>query len=306
MKRLVAAAVLVVALRAPAHAQEPNGTLLYKVKQNDSLPLIAAEFYGDRNKAIFIMVANKMEHPRKLRAGERLKIPVSRQLITSAGDTFETLAKAYLGDPRRGSFLAKFNSLDEHRSLASGTELSIPFTVTHTAENTESIASITAAYFGDSKNAAVIRGYNFLEKDAIEKGERVTIPIFNVRLQASKLPSLDADSRKRVDAQHRARERAATALPAARQAWRDGDFAGVKDALAELESELDYLDALQAADAGVLLGATHIAYNDTKLAQVAFKRVLSRRPAHQLNAYLFSPKVLAAWKEAGGTVEGGS
>lgn len=303
MKRLVIAAALVLAAQRPALAQEPSSSLVYKVRQNDSLPLIAAEFYGDRNKAIFIMVANKMEHPRKLKAGERLRIPVSRQLITSPGDTFESLAKTYLNDGRRSAFLAKFNSLDETSSLASGTELSIPFTVTHTAENTESIASIAAAYFGDSKNAPLIRAYNFLDKDALDKGERVIIPIFNVRLQASKLPALDADSRKRLDVQHRARERAAKALPAARQAWREGDFAGVKEALAEVESELDYLDEKQAADAGVLLGATHVAHNDAKLALVAFKRVLQRRPTHQLGAYLYSPKVLAAWKEAGGTVE---
>lgn len=301
MRRLVVAAVLVLALRAPVRAQD-TGTVLYKVRPNDSLSLIAAEFYGDRNKAIFIMVANKMEHPRKLRPGERLKVPVSRLLITSPGDTFESLAKSLLGDARRGKYLARFNNLDEGSSLASGTEISIPFTVTHTARSTESIASITAAYFGDAKNAALISGYNFLDKNAIDKGERVTIPIFNVRLQASKLPALDADSRKRVNEQRRARERAATAIPAARQAWREGDFAGVRDALAEAESELDYLDALQAAEAGVLLGATHVASNDNKLALVAFKRVLQRLPAHQLDAFHFSPKVLAVWKEAGGTV----
>ncbi|HVK87217.1 MAG TPA: LysM peptidoglycan-binding domain-containing protein [Kofleriaceae bacterium] len=301
MRRVVAAAVLVLALRGPVRAQE-TGTLIYKVRPNDSLSLIAAEFYGDRNKAIFIMVANKMEHPRKLRGGERLKIPVSRQLITSPGDTFESIAKALLGDERRGRYLARFNNLDEGSSLASGTELAIPFTVTHTAQSTESIANITAAYFGDAKNAALISGYNFLDKDAIDKGDRVIIPIFNVRLQASKLPALDAESRNRVQQQRRARERAAAAIPAARQAWRDGDFAGVRGALAEAESELDYLDAQQAAEAGVLLGATHVASNDNKPALVAFKRVLQRLPTYELDAFHFSPKVLAVWREAGGTV----
>lgn len=305
MNRLLAAMALVLALRGPAGAQDP-GTVSYKVKQNDSLALIAAEFYGDRNKAIFIMVANKLERARKLRPGERLKVPVSRVLITSPGDTFESIAATLLGDPRRGAFLAKFNNLDARSSLASGTELSIPFTITHTAAAAETIANITAAYFGDAKNAALIRSYNFLDKDALDKGERLIIPIFNVRLQASKLPALDADSRKRVDAQRRARELAAKALPAARQAWRDGDFAGVKAALAEVEANLDYLDAQQAIEAGVLLGATDVAFNDRALALVAFKRVLVRGPAYRLSAYNYSPKVLAAWKEAGGTVDGGS
>jgi LysM repeat protein len=309
VKHFVVAVLLVLAPALPVRAAPSKGsadTVNYTVKQNDSLALIAAEFYGDRNKAIFIMVVNKLDHSRKLRAGERLKIPVSRVLITKPGDTFESIATALLGDPRRGVILAKLNRLDPASSLASGTELSIPFTVTHTAETTETIASITLAYFGDSNNAALISDYNFLDKAAIDKGERVIIPIYNVGLQASKLPPLDADSRKRVDVQPRARALAAEALPAARQAWRDGDYAGVKAALAEVEPSLDYLDMQQAIDVGVLLGATHVAFNDRALALVAFKRVLARDPALRLSAYRYSPKVLAVWREAGGTVDGGA
>jgi len=83
-----------------ALAQESDVTI-YRVKLGDTLDLIAAEFYGDRNKAIFIMVSNKIQHPRPLKQGERLRIPVTRQVTTSPGDTWETLAATYLGDPRR-------------------------------------------------------------------------------------------------------------------------------------------------------------------------------------------------------------
>src|SRR5690606_25553840 len=144
----------------------------------------------------------------KLKAGERLKIPVSRQITTSPGDTFESLAQTYLGDPRRGTFLAEFNGLSPEDSLASGTPVSIPFTVTHTASATESIGSIAAAYFGDTKNAPMIRNYNFLEKDAIEKGDRLIVPIYNVRLQASKMPAIDAQSKERRERQRLAQQRA--------------------------------------------------------------------------------------------------
>src|SRR5690606_6536568 len=134
------------ALPRPTRADDRRSdTLTYRVKESDSLALIAAEFYGDRNKAIFIMVANKILHPRKLKPGERLKIPVSRQVTTAPGDSFATLAETYLGDARRGTFLAEFNNMSPG-SLASGTALSIPFTVTHTANSTESIGSIAAAY----------------------------------------------------------------------------------------------------------------------------------------------------------------
>ena len=305
MIRILVGIVLVFAA-LPVHAQSDatSDTMSYRVKANDSLPLIAAEFYGDRNKAIFIMVANKIVHPRPLRAGEKLKIPVSRQVITSPGDTFETLAATFLGDVRRGPFLAEFNDLSPDDGLASGSAIAIPFTVTHTAQATETIANITAAYFGDTKNAGMIRRYNFLEKDTIEKGERLSVPIFNVRLQASKMPSINADSKARRDRQHKAQDLAAKAIPAAKQAWRDGDYAEVKAALAEVELDIDYLDLAQAVDVGILLGSLHVAFNDTKPALEAFKRVLERKPTHQLGPYLHSPKLLAVWTEAGGTVAG--
>ncbi|MDB4963230.1 MAG: Peptidoglycan-binding lysin domain protein [Myxococcales bacterium] len=303
MTRAALVLAILLAAAGPATAQVPaSDTLTIRAKPNDSLALLAAEYYGDRNRAIFIMVANKIVHPRPLKAGERIKIPVSRQVITSPGDTFETLAAAYLGNALRGTFLAEFNNLSPDDTLASGTSLSIPFTVTHTASATESIASIAAAYFGDTKNATMLRQYNFLEKDAIEKGEQLIVPIFNVRLSASKMPSIDADSKARRERQKEVQARAATALPAAKQAWRIGDFGEVKGALAEVELYLDYLDTAQAVDVGVLLGSLHVAFNDTKPALEAFKRVLERKSTHQLSAYQVSPKVLAVWKEAGGTV----
>lgn len=306
MIRVFVALALFVAVPR-AHADATSDTMVYKVKQNDSLGLIAAEFYGDRNKAIFIMVANKIVHPRPLKAGERLKIPVSRQVITSPGDTFESLAANFLGDIRRGPFLAEFNDLSPDDGLPSGTAVSIPFTVSHTAQATETIASITAAYFGDTKNAGMIRRYNFLEQDSIEKGEKLSVPIFNVRLQASKMPSIGAESKARRDRQQKAQNAAASAIPAAKQAWRDGDYSEVKAALAAVELDIDYLDLSQAVDVGVLLGSLHVAFDDAKPALEAFKRVIERKPTHQLSVYLYSPKVLAAWKEAGGTVapEGG-
>ena len=85
MKRVVFILLLLV---APARAQDANDSITYRVKDGDTLSLIAAEYYGDRKKAIFIMVKNKIAHPRPLRNGERLKIPIPREITTSPNDTF--------------------------------------------------------------------------------------------------------------------------------------------------------------------------------------------------------------------------
>jgi LysM repeat protein len=300
---VVGVAIAVVLAFAPrARAQNAqNDTTVYRVKQGDSLGLIAAEFYGDRNKAIFIMVANKIVHPRALKPGERLRVPVTRQVTTSPGDTWRSLAASYLGDERRAGFLAEFNGLAPD-DLASGTTLAIPFTITHTAASTETIANIAAAYFGDTKNAALIRRYNSLDRDSIDKGEQIVVPITNVRLQASKMPAIDGEAKARRDRQRAAQIAASRVLPVARQAWRDGDFGAVKAALSEVELDVDYLDTAQAIEVGLLLGSMHIAHGDTKPALEAFKRALERKPSYALSPYLYSPKIRTVWQEAGGTV----
>jgi LysM repeat protein len=304
--RWAIAAVIVAASLMPrlARAQEPpSDTVTYRVKPGDSLELIAAEFYGDRAKAMFIMVDNKLTRPRSLKPGERLRIPISRDVVTAPGDTFESLAATYLGDARRGTFLADFNGLSVDDSVPAGSVLTVPFTITHVATYLETVADVAKAYFGDSRNAELIRRYNFLDKPTIERGESVIVPVYHVRLAAAKLPALDADARARRDHRRDVVARAAKALPAAHQAWKDGDFAAVKAAIGDLEPELDYLDAADAADICVLLGGMHAADNDPDGAEATFKRALERQPHLALRRYQYSPKITGLWQKAGGQVE---
>jgi LysM repeat protein len=300
--RWAAALAVIAATARGTYAQDSNRPVPYRVKQGDTFELIAAEFYGDRTKAVFLLEENKLTHARPLRPGERLRIPISRDVTTAPGDSFESLAMTYLGSARRASFLADFNGMSQD-SLPAGSSITIPFTIVHTAQSTESLSDIAKAYFGDGKNAEMLRRYNFLEKSAIDKGEQLIVPVYHVRLSAAKQPALDAESKARREHRREATTRAARALPAARQAWRAGDYTGVKAALTPLEADLDYLDADEAASVGVLLGAAHIAFDNPELAMVCFKRVLDRQGQYTLRRYDYAPKVLAVWQKAGGPIE---
>jgi LysM repeat protein len=295
MKRLLIIAL--VATSATASAQTDT-TLNYRVQKGDTLDILAAEFYADRNDAIFIMVENKMQHPRKLNPGERLRIPVTREIRTEKGDTFESLAQRYLGDAKRAPFLADFNHRSVEESLATGTELTIPFHVTHTAAATESLASISAAYFGNSKHADELARYNALDKTSLDKGESIEIPILTVHVRDAKLPPLDTESQARDKQRKEAIALAQTALPIARTAWLQGDFGRVKEALAQLADKSDFLDTDTAVEVDVLLGKAHVAFDDTPLAVAAFARVLARKPRYELSPNHDSPKVLEAWQKA--------
>lgn len=300
MKRWMLAALL--ALTAPAAAQDSTvDTITYRVKDGDTLGLVAAEHYGDRKKAIFIMVENKLTHARKLKPGERLKIPVNREITTSPGDTFETLAGTFLGNPRRGVFLAEFNGLAADDRLAAGTTLQVPFTVTHTAAATESLRSIAAAYFGDGKQGEMLQRYNFLEKATLEKGDSIVVPVFNVRLQASRMPPIDADAKTRRAQRHEATAKARLAIPKAWQAWRSGESARIDLLLFGIE--LDYLDTAEAVEVGILRGLALAAEGKQELALEAFKDVHARKDTHVLRKFDYSPKIIALWEQAGGRSE---
>lgn len=299
----LAAAVAVIAIGRTAHAQDANRPVMYRVRQGDTLELIAAEFYGDRNKVMVIVAENKLTRPRPLKPGERLRIPVPHEITTSPGDTFESLAMTHLGGARRGAFLADWAGLSHDDSLPAGTAITIPLTVAHVAQATESLADIARLYFGDARNAEMLRHYNQLDKPSVDKGETVQVPVYNVKLNPAKQPPLDTESRARRDHRREALARAARALPAARLAWKAGDFAQVKAGLSRLEPDLDYLDADDAVELGVLLGAAHVAFDEIEPALVWFKRALDRQAQHALRRYDYPPKVLAVWQRAGGPIE---
>ena len=71
----------------------------YRVRQGDTIELIAAEFYGDHARTVgFVAEENKLKPPYKIYPGERLKIPVTREIATAKGDTFDVARREI---PRR-------------------------------------------------------------------------------------------------------------------------------------------------------------------------------------------------------------
>ena len=280
-----------------------DNVAFHKVKQNDSLALIASEFYGDRGKSAFIMAENKMLHPRPLRPGERLRIPVPREIATSPGDSFQSLGESLLGDPRRGAFLADANNMTADSNLAAGVTLVVPFTVTHVADGHEPIKEIATTYYGDPKFADVLRKYNSLDPKAValEKGETIVVPSYNLRVHPTKLLPLDTDAKQRRDDRKRFTAAAATAIPAARHAWRVGDYAAVRAALDKIDTA--YVDLDEAIEINILLGCALVAFNKDDEALAAFKRAYDRKPNHVLRKVDYSPKVLAVWKKVDGQIE---
>jgi hypothetical protein len=305
---VVVAAAWLAAARSAFAQPDPGDAIKYQVKKGDTLELVAAEFYGERTDAILILVANKMQHPRPLVPGEKLRIPRNREYVTAPGDKWRSMARDFLGDERRAAFLAAVNDVGDGNAepptdaLTAGTPIEIPLTVVHESAGAEALPMIAASYFGDSKNADMLKRYNFLDHDTLDKGEKVIVPIIHAKIRAQKVVAGDEDAVKRKARQRAADEAALAALPPARQAWSDGAFDKVIDLLNKEPLDLDYLDVQRAIDVGLLLGKAYVAVNLEAPALEEFQKVLRRKPDHELAAFAESPKVRALWKQAGGKV----
>jgi LysM repeat protein len=301
--RAIGASLAVALLMAATHvarADEPD-VLVYKAKAGDTLDLVAAEMYGDHAQVILLVAANKLVKPRPLKPGEKLRVPRNREYVTQPGDKLPALAKTLLGNENRAWLLARENHLDEAAPLAAGTLLEVPLQLEHVPAGPEPLTTIAQQYYGDAKNAELVKRYNALDHDTIDKGETIALPMPDVKLR--KLPPLDAESQQRREKAQASERAVEIALPQASRAWRDGEFELVRGLLAPID--LDYVDSKSAIEAAVLLGKAELAFDDAdsqKKAADAFK-VAIEHGAPPLHAFDASPKVRAAWTAAGGTTE---
>lgn len=298
MRRLLVTLGLSLALlHGPAAEAEKNSGLeRYKVRKGDTLELLAAEYYGNRVHKIYIMVENGLDHGRPLKPGERLRIPISQRITTAAGDTLAGLAETHLGSAARAKYLAESNGLDPNTTLPLGQAITIPMRVRYRASGDVTLKAIALSLFADAKLARLLREYNELDSDELVAGQVISIPVPKVQVQASKRRPADADAAARASKRRDMLQRALQSIPRAQAAWRAGDFTLVKRELTKLE--LDYLDTHLATEAGVLLGATYIAFDDEDSALAAFAKVLQRDPDFALPAEDHSPKVRKLWQRA--------
>jgi LysM repeat protein len=292
---------VVIGLATPAHAQ-PDDAITYRLRQGDTLEIIAAELYGDRGHASWIAAENKLKG-KPLRSGDRIKIPLPHEAVTAKGDSFASLAAAYLGDASRAPYLAEANAMSVDDSLPTGTTIVIPLHVVHVAQGSESLASIAQQYLGNAKHAAMLQKLNGLDHTTVEKGETVLVLDTTVRVTTSKAPQPDAEARGRRDHQRKVAAAAVDALARARAAWLQGEFEAVKTTVAPFADDMDYLDARTAVELGMLAGKAHLAFGENDAATACFAQVLARHPHLAIGGYAESPKVLAAWQKAGGHVQ---
>jgi serine/threonine-protein kinase len=274
--------------------------IVHTVRPDDTLEVLAAEYYGKRDFAVFVMLANEIKHPRALKPGDKLTIPTAWKYRVVAGDTAEAIAERYLGDAKRAEFLLAFNRLPADARVAVDDELTIPFHATHVAEDREDLGQIAAAYYRDADKGEMLRRYNLRPAGKpLAKGDTLIIPIADVH---ARLP-VDRDMERREQKRREMTARGRQALQRADTAWAAGDYADVKAALLADGLDLEFVETEVATRISFLLGSAYVAFGDRDSALAQFKHARERKPDLTLRADEHSPKIREAWRRVGGVVE---
>ncbi|HXU68422.1 MAG TPA: LysM peptidoglycan-binding domain-containing protein [Polyangia bacterium] len=306
----VAVALVVLGISATASAK----VVVYSARSGDTPESIAADYYGNRSQAIFILETNGLERDKPLKPGQKVRIPTAFHYRVRKGDTLEGLAKRFLDDGRRAPFLAAFSGLRPTDKLREGQDLLIPFQHVHRTEVPESLQSVARAFYGDASKAKLLADYNFRSAPMLAKGERVLVPIGHVHIRAVKLqPVVERPVGKMKEApapvvmvappkeaqkrEAELAEKVGKSLAIAEKAYKDGSYSDVPAVLDKVLTEEEPSEA-QLAELFRLKAFAYVALGLDDLAVNAFREVLARKPDVALDEATVSPKIRAALDRA--------
>jgi LysM repeat protein len=282
---------------------------LYTAKNGDTAESVAAEYYGNRSLAPFLVEANGL-HDAKLKAGQKLRIPTAFQYKSRKGDTLEALSQKFLDDKRRAPFLAQLNGIGKSDKLREGQELLIPFQHVHVAQAPESLQSVARSFYGDASKGRLLGEYNFRSAPMLAKGEKLLVPIAHIRIRAVRLdpprvkekeapsaPVLTAASKETQKREAELAVRVAQQLAQVEAKYKEGSYQDVPSALDKMLTEEDPSEA-QLADIFRWKAFAYVALGLDELAVQAFREVIARKPDEKLDEATVSPKIRAALERA--------
>jgi hypothetical protein len=297
--RWAALAILVAA--APADAR----VLLHVARATDTPEALAAEYYGNRSLALFILEANGLPRGRGLKAGQKVRIPTAFRYRLKRGETLELIAARFLEDKRRAPYLAQWSGLPRGDKGREGEEVVVPFQLVHKAPAPESLQSLARNYYGDAGQAKLLAGYNFRSSPVLAPGDKLIVPITHVRVRSVHLAPHAAPSEKVAEApppdaakrEAELAERVAARLARAELAYKEGSYPDVPAQLTKLLSEEDPSEP-QLVAIHRLLAFAYVALGADEVAVKEFREVLERDPDLVLDPALVSPKIRAAFDRA--------
>ena len=266
---------------------------IHTIRKGDSLATVANVYYGDPEKAVFLMAFNNITDPLNLKPGQRIELPEIRFHRVEAGDTLAFIAKKYLNNAIKYRGLARINRIKDPRSLSRDMTIIIPVEIGHTVKRGESLSSIARKYYGEADDFTLIAVYNDIRDPAsLEPGARLTVPIFDLRIIKEK---------KRAKApveppKPSSPGKGPILLDQGVQDYFNGEYLG---AVIKLENALalGLGEKEMTSKALRFLAYAYIALHEHERAKESFRQALSIDPTLDLDPVYVSPKIIEIFRE---------
>jgi LysM repeat protein len=172
------------------------------VKPGETLSQIAARVYGDARKETILAGANALDVAggSAIVPGMRLEIPAAAHHTVIAGDTWNSMALAWLGAAKRSDVLARLNGAVPWVDPPIGQAVEIPPVVAHIAAEGDTSGTVALRYWGDANRGWELNAFNDRQEAPLKRGEIMLVWLSDVTLsEAGKAEANAATERAQTE-----------------------------------------------------------------------------------------------------------
>ncbi len=292
---------------AAAPWRRADVALVHVVRSGEKLASIAQRYYGDPRREQVLVAENGLEARggSPVVVGMRLVVPHVRYHVVRRGESWRSLAERFYGLPERAFLLARANDASPRQNPDEGAEILVPYPLRHVAEQSETLTSVAKLYYGDRREAKLLRRFNGLRGRRLQRGQVVLVPLSDLalseegrRLAAARLGHAASAGERRAE-----QARIAARLPELREHVVQGRFV---EALAQGYRLLGsgVCTSNQVVTIHRWLAEALLALDRPDLAEASFREALRRQPGLELDAMRTSPRVLAVFRKVQHEVAG--
>lgn len=286
---------------AAAGARADGMHYVHVVREGETLASIAQRYYGDPRRESVLVAENGLtsQGGSAIVVGLRLRIPSVGYHRVREGDTWRNLAKRFYGSERRVSVLLTANKAKPGSFPDEGAQLVVPYPMRHVASQGDNLAAVADLYYGSRRQARLLRSFNRMRGNRLQRGQIVLVPLADLLLSAEGRARIEALTGGSVEA-GQAREvqkLIASQLPLLREHVRAGRFSEAVSLGNRLLGSGE-LTGNQELSIQRELGSAYVALEREDLAMRAFQRALERQPDLELDSAKTSPRVLRAFARA--------
>jgi len=290
---------------APVHAE---ASIIHNVKPGETLTSISQLYYGDTHHDFVLASENALETGINPAVGMRLLIPSVKYHRVAEGDTWNTIAERYYGEPRRGFVLLEANPGHANKKTPEvGAQLIVPYPLRYTAQGHDPLRQAAREFYdGSSRAMTMLRRFNGIKNAnmKIERGEVLLLPLSTLVLSESGFKVAQAQGQQQsqaaaaLDKQALDKQKSASEqLPTLREHVQQGRYVEAV-ALAHQLLGAGQLSGNQLVTIQRELGTALVALDRDDLALDAFKALLEQQPDIELALSDTSPRVLSVLNRA--------